>query len=406
MNYNVFTRYLVLFSLGLGMTSTVFGQVQSFDKLVELDDTEGIKHRLPFDFRVQPGEQTTLTVTGSQLFHDALIITSKNGGIELDLDLVVLCPDSRQQFAKRESYPSKRYNGYSLHQENRNDWHLEFGKDCVVHAKDLGNPTIELTTASLAWIDLSNSGTLRAKEMVAEHVRINMGGLSSTTLDHVQADRVHITVTGSSDLSIASVEAHTTEVSLSGLADFELDSLVSPNVEFDQSGSSDSNTIDMETQKLVLSVNGLSNFIANKVQIPLEQAESSVEVSTIDLSGSADVTVQSLRLPQLEMKANGLSDLDLGPTVTNGLKLSAGGSSDVSIKSLSTEQSQIDTSGLADVEIDSLDSDEVEIQASGSADVEVQKVIAAHLDVRSSGLSDVSIKSKEGKESNADELTQ
>lgn len=402
MNYHFVARYLVVYLIALGMTSTLLGQAQSFDERVELDDIEGIKHRLPFDFHVQPGDQTALTVTGSQLFHDALIITTKNGGIELDLDLVVLCPDSRQQFAKRKSYPSKRYNSFSLHREEGNGWRLEFGKDCEVYAEDLGNPTVELTTDSLAWIEVSNSGTLTAKEMVAEQIRINTSGLTSTTLDQVQADRVHITVTGSSDLSIESVEANTTEVSLSGLADFELDSLLSHSVEFKQSGSSDSNTTNMATHKLVLAVNGLSDFIAGKVQPPDEQANSSVEVSTIDLSGSADVTVQSLELPQLELKANGLSDLDLGETVTNRLKLSATGSSDVSFKSLSTEESQIDTSGLADVEIETLDSDEVEIQASGSADVEVQKATVAHLDIRSQGLSDVSIKSKERAELKAD----
>lgn len=406
MNFHVIARYLVLFFLALGMTSTLLGQAHSFDKRVELDETEGIKHRLPFDFHVQPGAQTALTVTGSQLFHDALIVTTRNGGIELDLDLVVLCPDSRQQFAKRKSYPSKRYNSYSLHREERNGWRLEFGKDCEVYAKDLGNPTVELSTSSLAWIEVSNSGTLTAKEMVAEHVRINTSGLTSTTLDQVQAERVHITVTGSSDLSIASVDANTTEVSLSGLADFELDSLVSPNVEFTQSGSSDSNTTSIVTHKLLLAVNGLSDFIAGKVQPPAEQADTRVEVSTIDLSGSADVTIQSLQVPQLELKANGLSDLDLGQTVTDRLKLSTAGSADVSFKSLSTEESEIDTSGLADVEIETLDSDEVEIQASGSADVEVQKATVARLDVRSRGLSDVSIKSKERTESNADEITQ
>ena len=402
MNYQCITRYLVLSLLALGMTSTLLGQAQSFDKRVELDDTEGIKHRLPFDFHVQPGEQSALKVTGSQLFHDALIITTKNGGVELDLDLVVLCPDSRQQFAKRKSYPSKRYDSYSLYQEKPKGWHLEFGEDCTVHAKDLGNPTVELTTASLAWIEVSNSGILKAKEMVAEHVRINTSGLTSATLDHVQAERVHIMVTGSSNLSIASVDANTTEVSLSGLADFELDSLVSPNVEFKQSGTSDSNTTNMVTHKLVLAVNGLSDFIAGKVQPPLEQVDSRVEVSTIDLGGSADVTVQSLQLPQLELKANGLSDLDLGQTVTDRLKLSATGSADVSFKSLSTEESQIDTSGLADVEIETLDSDEVEIRASGSADVEVQKAKVANIDIRSQGLSDVSIKSKEREDLNAD----
>ncbi|MYD45409.1 MAG: hypothetical protein F4W92_03570 [Gammaproteobacteria bacterium] len=402
MNYQVVTRFLVLLLFGLGMTSVLTAQAksQSFDEQVELEDTEGIKHRLPIDFHVQPGEQTTLTVTGSQLFHDALIITAKNGGVELDLDLVVLCPDSRQKFAKRESYPSKRYNGYSLHRENRTGWRLEFGKDCTVHAKDLGYPTIEMTTPTLAWIEVSHSGTLNAEEMVSEHVRIDTGGLATAVLDRVQAERVRITVTGSSNLSIASVDAELAQVSLSGLADFELDSIVSPIVLFEQSGSSDSNTTDMVTDQLVLAANGLSDFVAGKIQSPNEQTNSDVEVSTINLSGSADVTIQSLRLPGLELKANGLADLELGQTVTNRLKLSASGSSDVSFKNLAAEESQIDSSGLADIEVETLDSEVIEIQASGSADVEVQKATVAHIDVRSTGLSDVSIKSKERAELN------
>ncbi|MCY3540993.1 MAG: DUF2807 domain-containing protein [Gammaproteobacteria bacterium] len=402
MNDHVATRYLVFLLLGLGMISTlvVQAQSQSFDKQVELKEAEGIKHRLPIDFHVQPGQHAALTVTGNQLFHDALIITTKNGGVEVDLDLVVLCPDSRQKFAKRDTYPSQRYNNYSLFQEKSKGWKLEFGKDCNVAAQDLGYPTIALTTLSLAWIEVSRSGTVRAKEMVTAHVRIDMSGLAAAELDHVQAERVDITVTGSSNLSIASLEANTSQVSLSGLADFDLDSIVSPKVEFDQSGSSDSNTTNLVTDRIVITVDGLSTFVAGKIQTPGDQANSSGEVSAINLSGSADVTVQSLRLPQLELKADGLSDLDLGQTVTNRLKLSASGSSDVSFTSLTTEESQIDTSGLADVEVETLDSDVFEIQASGSAHVEVQKATAAHMDVRSTGLSDVSIKSKERTESN------
>ena len=398
---HVVTRYLVLLLLGLGMISTLEAQAQSqsFDKQIQLEDTEGIKHRLPIDFRIQPARQTTLTVTGNQLFHDALIITTKNGGVEVDLDLVVLCPDSRQQFAKSDSYPSRRYNNYSLFQEKSNGWKLKFGKDCNVSAQDLGYPTIELTTPSLAWIEVSRSGSVRAKEMVTAHVRIDVSGLAAAELDQVQAERVDITGTGSSNLSIASVEANTSQVSLSGLADFELDTIVSPRVEFDQSGSSDSNVTNVVTDRLVISVNGLSDFIAGKIQTPKEPANSSYEVSAINLSGSANVTVQSLRLPQLELKANGLSDLDLGQTVTNRLKLSASGSSDVLLTSLTAEESHLVTSGLADVEVETLNSDVFEIQASGSAHVEVQKATVAHMDVRSSGLSDVSIKSKERSES-------
>ncbi|MXW07270.1 MAG: hypothetical protein F4Z87_03940, partial [Gammaproteobacteria bacterium] len=341
------TCYLVLLLFGLGMTSTqvVQAQSQSFDKQVELKDAEGIKHRLPIDFHVQPGPQATLTVTGNQLFHDALIIITKKGGVEVDLDLVVLCPDSRQKFAKSDSYPSQRYNSYSLFQEKSKGWKLEFGKDCNVTAQDLGYPTIELTTPSLAWIEVSRSGTVRAMEMVTAHVRIDMSGLAAAELDQVQAERVDITGTGSSNLSIASLDANTSQVSLSGLADFELDSLVCPRVEFDQSGSSDSNVTNVVTDRLVISVNGLSDFSAGKIQTSKEPANSSAEVSAINLSGSANVTVQSLRLPTLELKADGLSDLDLGQTVTNRLKLSASGSSDVSLTNLTAEESHIDTSG-------------------------------------------------------------
>ena len=392
MNSHNLTRYLVLFLLGLGTITTLFGHAHSFDEQVELDHVDGVKHWLPIDFHVQPGEQPTLTVSGSQLFHDALLVTTKDSGIELNLDLVVLCPESRQPFAKRKSFSSKLYKNFKRHQEKREGWRLELGNDCEVSAKDLGYPTVELSTANLAWIEVSNYATLIAKEMVAERVGINTRGLSSITVDHIQAERAHIKVTGSSNLSVSSIDADETEVSLNGLADFELDSLVSPKIEFTQSGSSDCDTTSVVTHRFVLVVTGLSEFFASKVQSPMEETDSGTEVSSIDVSGSAEVAIQNLMITQLELKVNGLSDLELGPTITNRLKLTAAGSSDVSFKSLSTGEIQIDTSGLADVQIQTLDSDEVEIRASGVADVEVQSAEVGHLDVRSKGLSDVSIK--------------
>ena len=400
MNFRVLARSLGLLLIGCGTISTIVvqAQSQSIEKQVELDVVEGIKHWLPIDVRVHTGEQTKLTVTGTQLFHDALIVDSKDGGVGVDLDLVILCPDSRQKFAKNQkSYPSKRYNGYSLKRENNNGWQLEFGRDCKVTAQELGFPSIELTTPTLSWIEV-HSGQFKAEEMAFEHVRIDVGGLASVELDRIQAEKANISVSGSSDLSIASVEASETQLSLSGLADIEMDSLVSTRVEFNQSGSSDSDTTELVTEQLVLAVNGLSDFTAGKIETPPEPTYSDIVVSTIDLSGSAELTAQFIQLPGIDLDVNGLSNLDLGQLTADKVKLNTTGSSDISIKSLTASESQIDSSGLSDLKIETLNSDVVEIQASGTADVEVQKAKVAQFDVRSSGLSDVSIKSKERSE--------
>lgn len=397
MNFHVLARSLVLLLVGCGTITTIVTQAQSqsIEKQVELDVVEGIKHWLPIDVRVHTGEQTKLTVTGTQLFHDALIVDSKDGGVGVDLDLVILCPDSRQKFAKKESYPSRRYNGYSLKRENSNGWQLEFGKDCTVEAQDLGFPTIELTTPSLSWIEVFHSGNFTAKEMASENVRIDVSGLAYVELENVQAEVANISVSGSSGLSIDTTKTRETQVSLNGLADIEIYTLVSSRVEFNQSGTSESDITNLVTERLVLDLDGLSDFNVKEIETPAEPTDSVVAVSTFDLSGSAEMAVQSIQLPQIEVDVNGLSNLDLGQLTADRVKLNATGSSDISIESLTTDESQIDSSGLSDVKIETLNSDVVEIQASGSADVEVQKAKAAQFDIRSSGLGDVSIKSKE-----------
>lgn len=400
MNHLVLARSLVLLLIGCGTISTIVvqAQSQSIEKQIELDVVEGIKHWLPIDVNVSTGEQTTLTVTGTQLFHDALVVETSDGGVAVDIDLVILCPDSRQKFTQNRSYPSRRYNGYSLRRENQNGWQLEFGKDCTVDAQDLGFPTVELTTPKLSWIEVFHSGKFKAEEMASEQVRIDVSGLAYVELENVQADIANISVSGSSGLSIDTMDTSATQVSLNGLADIEVNSLVSSRVEFNQSGTSESDITNLVTERIVLDLDGLSDFNAIEIETPSEPTDSDVAVSTLDLSGSAELTVQSLQLPRIEVDVNGLSNLDLGKLTTDRLKLSTTGSSDISIENLTTDESQIDSSGLSDLKIETLNSDVVEIRASGSADVEVQKAKVAQFDIRSSGLGDVSIKSREQSE--------
>ena len=402
MNYRSIMHSLVLLFLVFGTTTTVVAQdrTKSFEKQTDLEEIEGIRHWLPIEINVKSGEQTILTVIGTQLLHDALLITTKRGGLAIDLDLVVLCPNSKQEFTDVKSYPSRLHSRNSLYRKKGSRWRLGFGKDCVVEMRDLGHPTIELTTPSLTWVELTKLGKLRAEEMVDERIRLDIDGLTRVDLGHVRGKSVHISVGGSSDLRVSSVESDDTKISLDGLANAELESLTSSSIEINQSGSSDLEITSINTNQLDVAVDGLTKFVAGTVQTPVEQSTSTdVLVSSLELRGSAEVHIRQLQLPQLDVEANGLTDLELGRVITTQLNLTASGSSDVSVKRLTTDESQIYTTGLSDVEIDSLESDMVEIHSSGSSDVEVRKAKIEHLDVQAKGISDVSVRGKEWSES-------
>ena len=395
MKCRVKTQCVIQLVLVCSVTFSCLAQDEAnpYQDQIELEKTIGVNHWLPIEFNVKPGKQSMLTVKGTKLFHDALIITSKGGGLAVDLDLVVLCPDSKFKFAQTERYPSRRYRSYRLLRGKQNSWKMEFGKDCVVDAQDLGYPTIELTTPSLSWVEVSRSGQLSAEEISDTHVRIETTGLASLVIGNVKADKVQISVVGSSELSISSVDAGVTEVSLKGLADLELNTLVSARIEFKQGGSSDFEARSIDTDRLALAINGLSDFEVGKLHtISTEYSISDVAKSSLNLKGSADVIIKSLQLPRLELDVTGLCDLDLGQVDANVMKLSASGSTDISVDRLTTDESHIDISGLSDVEIESLESDTVEIHASGSSDVDARNATIAQLDVQSKGISDVSVK--------------
>ena len=397
MKYRIITHCFVVLLLSCGTISAVEAQSRSrtFEEQIELDDFEGIKYGLPIEVKVKTGDQYTLTVTGTQLLHDALLVTIERDEISIDLDLVVLCPDSKQEFIKEEHFPSRLHKSYSFYKKLGRPWRMEFGRDCVVDSKVLGFPTLELTTPSLAWIGVARLGRLRIDEMIENQIRLEIGGSARTDIGRIEGKDIQITVSGSSDLRVKSLESNVTKISLSGLSDLGLGTLESSLVEISQSGSTESETTSLETNRLLLTIKGLSDCDIGKVfgsggPSPTED----VAMSSIDVSGSTDVNIKQIQLPQLDLAVSGLSDLEIGRITTDHLNLSATGSSGVSMKQVTTDTSQIESSGLADIEIVALESNSAEIHASGTSDVAVRKAKVDELDVQSTGISDVTVKGK------------
>lgn len=400
MNKRFIAHYLVLLILTCGLITTLSADNRSkaIEKHIELDGVKGISHWLPIEFSVKNGDQSLLTVTGSQRVHDALLVTNTRNRIAVDLDLAVLCPDSKQKFARDKSFPAKLHRSKSLRRYRGDHWAIEFGKDCVVDSRDLGSPVIELTTSTLARIDVTNFGKLYAQEMEMNdnQIRLNVGGLAWVEVNNIQGKHVQVSASGQSDLVINSIDAVSSKIAVNGLAELALDSLVSTGVEFKLSGSSEAQTTSISTDRLNLSMNGLSDFQADTVQTNSKQVESmNTAISSLDLSGSCDVSIKHLQLPRLEVDASGLSDLTLGQVSTNQLILSGSGSSGMSFEELTAKESEIETSGLSDLKIVSLESKMVEIHASGSSDVEVRKAKVEQFDVQATGISDVTLRGRE-----------
>ena len=398
MKYRIVAHCLVVLLLGCGSTSTIVAQTraQAFERQIELDDFEGIKYGLPIEVKVKTGEQNTLIVTGTQQVHDALLVTNNSGEISIDIDLVVLCPDSKQEFVEEKSFPSRLHKRNSFYKKRGKPWRLEFGSDCVVDSRVLGFPTLELTTTSLAWIKVAKIGRLHIDEMIENQIRLEIGGSARADIGRIEGKNVQITVKGNSDLRVKSLESDDTKISLSGLSGLELGTLASSLVEINQSGSTESETTSMETNRLLLTIEGLSDCDVGKVFVGERPSPTEdVAMSSIDLSGSTDVNIKQIQLPHLDIAASGLSELELGRIVADHLNLSATGTSDISVKRLTTDTSHIASSGGSDIEIVALESNVAEIHASGASDVEVRNAKVDQLDVQSKGISDVTVKGKE-----------
>ena len=398
MSYRTFTYCLAVLTLGWISNTPIVAQTQSqsIEKLIEMDVIEEIENWLPIEINVKTGARTSMTVSGTPLLHDALLISTKSGAVSIDLDLVLLCPDSKQKFVKDKGYPARQHRNSLYYQRRGERWKLEFGRDCVVDSRDLGSPTIELITPSLAKVNVAKYGKLRVDEMIDDQVRIEIGGLARAEIARVEGQDVQISVTGSSDLNVDSLESVSTSISLSGLSGSEVGSIASSLVKIKQSGSSELATTSIETNRLVLSINGLSGCEVGRI-FSSEGLSPNTDAPTslLDLSGSSDASISYVELPKLDIDVSGLSDLELGQVQSNQLNLSAGGTSGVSVKRLSTDETQIETTGLADVEISAIEGNKAEIYASGISDVEVRTAKIDQLDVRSSGIGDVSVKGRE-----------
>lgn len=394
MIFRMITQCLGVLFLGCVITSSSITQSldQTMEKRIEVNQVNEIEYWWPIEVRVKTGEQTEVRTVGSQLFHDAILVNAKLGVLSIDLDLVVLCPDSEQKFVEERSFPARLHNGSSHHIKRNAKWKLQFGKDCVVESRDLGSPVIEVTTPALSSVKVTKFGRLRIEEMIDDQILIKVGGTATAEIDRVRGEIVHAFLSGSSSLNVESMESVVNTISLSGTAELEFGSLASSRVNLYQSGSSELESKSIETDQLVLKVDGTSDTTVRRVFASAEPSDfEDLTSSTIGLSGSTDISIENLQLPELEIHVSGTSDLSLGKVNSDRLTISTSGSSDVSVEQVSTDQSKIESRGTSDVKITKFESSQAEIHSSGTSDVKVRSASVDQLDVQSKGTSSVTV---------------
>lgn len=109
-----------------------------------------------------------------------------------------------------------------------------------------------------------------------------------------------------------------------------------------------------------------------------------VRLTALSSSGSGDIVVQPLKIPELALSISGSSDSRLNALQTNDLRVSIAGSGDVQAGGTATRVS-ISIAGSGDVHSRDLAAEDVTISIAGSGDASVQASKTLSVSIAGSG---------------------
>ena len=121
-----------------------------------------------------------------------------------------------------------------------------------------------------------------------------------------------------------------------------------------------------------------NNGNTEKIELVIEF----IDLEQLNLSGSAELRVEKLRSPELNLKISGSGDTHIEQLLGDTLNLGVSGSADINVAGTVTSQ-VIRISGSADYEARDLATQAATVRISGSGDAEI--AVSSSLDARISG---------------------
>ncbi len=109
------------------------------------------------------------------------------------------------------------------------------------------------------------------------------------------------------------------------------------------------------------------------------------ELSSIEISGSADVISDKLETPDLEVDISGSSDINIEKLIAESLEIDISGSGEINIGSGTATKQDFSVSGSGDYFAGNLKSEAVDLSISGSGKAEVWATEKIDIDVSGSG---------------------